>query len=321
MTKCMTKALFFSLISFGLNAEPLSLILNASVAPSPKADVERNLSILPLIPTRFEILRTALGKDAPITLNDPQKLYVDFSREGDPYRLYSILSADEAERDKNSYIKEFPVTIKDLSLSTGQVAEIFLRATGFPVFQTPALIQQALLVNQFCQKDLAQNQAVCSVVFPSFQVFETNTANISSIRTKVFKNGEVSASDLARLPTQILPQRDEFIKENSRRSKEKENSKDLEGYFLYAIYHFESSLKECVDPIKNEETFEWRFSLSQASGRLALIAGDYIVEQEIQYADGKRILRTTEFSLNWGDYKSADDITWGKKELPQTGAF
>jgi len=290
-------------------AEPLSLILNARVAPleAPKGEV-----LPPLIPTRFEILRSKIGKAGPIVLTDPQKLYVDFSREGDPYRLYSTLTGEEEDREKQTSIKDFPMTIKDLSMITGRASELYLRATGFPAFQASSLIQETLLVDDLCQKDLEKNEANCSIIFPSFQVFDANTSNISSIRTKVFRMGEVTSTELSQLPTEVLRNKDEFMEENSRKLEVKKNSTDFQGYFLYATYHFEATLKECIDPIKNEEVNEWRFSLVQAPGRLALISGSFIVEQEIQYADGKKILRSSEMNLKWGDYKSTSDIVWEK---------
>jgi hypothetical protein len=129
------------------------------------------------------------------------------------------------------------------------------------------------------------------------------------VKVRVFIEGKISSIDLSRLPTEILQQKEEFLKENTRElTATTPDETELRGYFLYANYHFDAATEAADAETPNSKKFEWRFALSQVQGRLALIAGNYVIEREIKFSDDKTVVEQAKVSLPWGKLLRDDPL-------------
>lgn len=302
--------LFAFVVSVGtLSAQPLRLTFDASVANATEEGAQ-----IPQIPTQFEFQR----KDGTTTFNDLKKLYTAFKRTHGPYFLPPTKFGPQENPDlTNPSIKEYTINIADLKLSSSSIGEMFLRSTGFLTFSNYSLIQNALLIPALCKSDKEKNEATCNIKFPSVQIYGPTLENISYIRVRVFRKGEVSASEIQALPADVLAKLNAHLEENSRLVTEDKETGRRDGYFLYSNYHFEATLKECNEGMLNEAVFEWRYALSQAYGRLALLAGEYWIEREVAYSDGKKEIAVVMVKLDWGTYKGKADLDWTKVDNPR----
>lgn len=315
------KSGIYSFVAFGIFAspglfsEPLKLTLSLSVAGE---EAPKNLSPsdkelwkrLPLIPTRAEILRRTSEE---ITFTDPAMLSKVFSTVHSELLFDPTAKAGEAPAPSRSQLVNFRKNIEELKVSNNlgedQRNDLRLRGSAYNVFQNYELNQVFFLRSRLCKVSFEENAAECSIVFPSIQPLGRKPNNMSYVRLRVFIKGRISSTDLSRLPAEILQQKDEFLAENTRDLTTKSPDEiDLEGYFLYANYHFDAATEAADAETPNAKKYEWRFALSQVQGRLALIAGDYIVEREIKYSDDKTVLERANISLSWGKLLIDDEM-------------
>lgn len=297
------------LFSAAILAQPLNLNLTVDVANAPVESEQKDL-----IPTQFEIYQL----QPSTTFTDKDKLYSLYKLVHGPKSLYQPKPTEEVPSpSKNPRIENFDTLIQDFPLATLS-SRLLLRGTGFDVFASSNIFQRRLLIDDLCQIDEEKNSAICKISFPSFQLFSDSPANLTHIRISVFKQSTLEAGDLKSLyhsmPADLLPKKDEYIKNNSRQTIANESDGSLSGYFLYAHYHFEASLKEMDEGLRNEKTFEWRYGLNQAQGRLSLLAGDYLIEREQKFSDGNILREWTRLTLKWGEFVPAQSIVWKKTE-------
>jgi len=290
-----------------LEAQPLNISFNVEIANAPKEEDQ-----ILLIPTQFEIIRTNNRRSSQIDFKDPDKLYIPYRVVLDPQSLSSKKKEGSDICEANPKIQNLTANLEDLSLKTGDVSTLFLHGTGVDLFTRPENWTFPLMIEDLCKKekkDLEKNMADCSINFPSIQVHSKELDNISYIRFRVFRKGHYKDDELT-LPTDLLSKKQEVIADNTREKTEDVESKENSAYLLYANYHFDAALKASDNGMKNMKAFEWRYALSQASGRLALIPGDYLIEREISFADGNKKFQSLSVKLEWAKYISQLEQEW-----------
>lgn len=293
-------------VVFSAHSEPLKLTLSLSVAgeEAPKTLNEQaklSWSRLPLIPTRAQILRKTSDE---ITFTDPAMLSKAFSV------IHSELLFDPTTKEgqeagpSRAQLVKFRKNIEELKVSSNlgedQRNQLRLMGSAYNVFQNYELNQVFFLRSRFCKTNFEENSSDCSIEFPAIQPLGRKPSNISYVKVRVFIEGKISSIDLSRLPTEILQNKDEFLRDNTRDlTTTTPDETELRGYFLYANYHFDAATEAADAETPNPKKYEWRFALSQVQGRLALIAGNYVIEREIKFSDDKTILERATVSLPW----------------------
>ncbi len=306
-----------------VHAEPLKLTLSLSVAgeeaPAQLDDQSKAAwTRLSLIPTRAQILRKTSDE---ITFTDPAMLSKAFAV------IHSELLFDPTTKEgqevgpSRSQLIKFRKNIEELKVSSNlgedQRNQLRLMGSAYNVFQNHELNQVFFLRSRFCKTNFEENSSDCSIVFPAIQPLGRKPSNISYVKVRVFIEGKISSIDLSRLPTEILQQKDEFLKENTRETTTTTpDETELRGYFLYANYHFDAATEAADAETPNPKKFEWRFALSQVQGRLALLAGNYIIEREIKFSDDKTVLERATVSLPWGKLLRDDPLLDEQDMIP-----
>jgi len=306
-------------------SEPLKLTLSLSVAgeEAPKNADEKPLSNwtrLPLIPTRAQILRKTSDE---ITFTDPAMLSKAFSVIHSELLFDPVTKEGQEAGPSRAQLIKFRKNIEELKVSSNlgedQRNQLRLMGSAYNVFQNYELNQVFFLRSRFCKTNFEENSSECSIDFPAIQPLGRKPSNISYVKVRVFIEGKISSIDLSRLPTEILQQKDEFLEENTRKlTTSSPDDTELRGYFLYANYHFDAATEAADAETPNPKKFEWRFALSQVQGRLALIAGNYIIEREIKFSDDKTVRERATVSLPWGKLLRDDPLLDEGDMIPWT---
>ena len=322
-TATLTASLFVLSAVFSAHSEPLKLTLSLSVAgeDAPQNADDQSQSKwtrLPLIPTRAQILRKTSDE---ITFTDPAMLSQAFSVIHSELLFDPALKEGEEAGPSRAQLIKFRKNIEELKVSRNlgedQRNQLRLMGSAYNVFQNYELNQVFFLRSRLCETNFEENSSECSIQFPAIQPLGRKPSNVSYVKVRVFIEGKISSIDLGRLPTEILQQKDEFLENNSRKlTTTSPDETELRGYFLYANYHFDAATEAADAETPNPKKFEWRFALSQVQGRLALIAGNYIIEREIKFSDDKTVLETATVSLPWGKLLKDDPLLEASDMIP-----